>query len=72
MRQPVAGSANCLAATPSTLFSLSLTSRKYMSWIGLWALLMVHLPRGLSMVVFSRAAYSAFLLPKSPLTAAIP
>ena len=55
-RQPVPGSAKAFAAIPMTLFSLSLTSRRYMSWIGLWALLMVHFPRGLSMTAPSRAA----------------
>src|SRR6187549_753119 len=68
--QPAPESASALAATPITLFSLFSTTRRYMSWIGLCDLLIVHLPRGLSMVADSMAAYRAFLLFRSPLTAA--
>ena len=54
--QPAPESDRALAATPNTLFSLPSTTRKYMSCTGLCALLMVHLPRGLSMTAPSMAA----------------
>ncbi|MCY1554692.1 hypothetical protein D9M68_912790 [compost metagenome] len=57
---------------PITLFSLFSTLRRYMSWIGLCAALIFHLPRGLSISAPFMAAYSACLLLRSPLTALAP
>lgn len=54
--QPVPASATAVAAMPSTLFSPFTTCRRYMSWTGLWNLLIVHLPRGLSITAPSMAA----------------
>src|SRR5262249_48267227 len=70
--QPRAGSATALTATPTTLFSLPSTLRRYMSCTGLCALDSVIAPRGLSILVDSIAATSSLRLEISPLTAVRP